>query len=302
MGVVECESLTKKYGGRAALDGFCVSVEEGEILGLLGPNGAGKTTLFRLLLGLARPHSGSIRIMGRAVPSPSSVQCLLGAVVEEPAFYRWMDASRTLRAHARAVGFRLRPGLIDETLERVGLGDVGKKSVKDYSQGMRQRLGLGRAILHAPKLVILDEPANGLDPGGIVWLRRLLLDLAATGTTVIVSSHQLGEIEKVCDRVAIMDHGRLVDVGPVSEIGSSGNCVRVVLRAEDAEAGARFVDQCRLAGYGVDVTHGGTILVRNAASRELLGALLAEGLLPEVLMQEQSSLENRFLEITGEAG
>lgn len=152
-----------------------------------------------------------------------------------------------------------------------------------------------------PKLVILDEPANGLDPAGIVWLRRLLRDLAAEGTTVVVSSHQLGEIERVCDRVAIINRGRLVDIGPVSEIGSNGDSVRVVLREEDTEAGACFLGQCKLAGYDVDCRSDGTFLVKNAVGREVLAALLAVGILPEEIAKEASSLEKRFLEITGGA-
>jgi ABC-2 type transport system ATP-binding protein len=219
--------------------------------------------------------------------------------VEEPAFYKWMDASQALRVHARAVGLKLRSGQLEDTLERVGLGDAGKKTVKDYSQGMRQRLGLGRAILHEPKLVILDEPANGLDPAGIVWLRGLLLELAAQGTTVVVSSHQLGEIERVCDRVAIINRGCVVDMGPVNEIGSDGGGVRVVLREEDIEAGARFAGQSKLAGYEVDYRGGGVFFVRRGDSREVLGALVAQGILPEAVTKEQASLEKRFLEITG---
>jgi ABC-2 type transport system ATP-binding protein len=220
----------------------------------------------------------------------------IGAVVEEPAFYKWMDASRSLRVHARAVGVSLGQREIDSSLERVGLADVGKKPVKKYSQGMRQRLGLARAILHQPRLVILDEPANGLDPAGIVWLRQLLRELADSGTTVVVSSHQLGEIERVCDRVAIMNQGRLAHIGRVDEIGSDSAEVRVDVREQDVEKAGPI-----LFGFGGEYRGENQFAVKGGDSRRVLYELVMKGILPESIYKEQASLEKRFLEITGGA-
>jgi ABC-2 type transport system ATP-binding protein len=296
MGLIECEGLSKKYRGKAAVDNFSAAVEEGEVFGLLGPNGAGKTTLFRLLLGLSRPHAGTIRVMGKPISSSSLMTTAIGAVVEEPAFYKWMDASRSLRVHARAVGVSLGQREIDSSLERVGLADVGKKPVKKYSQGMRQRLGLARAILHQPRLVILDEPANGLDPAGIVWLRQLLRELADSGTTVVVSSHQLGEIERVCDRVAIMNQGRLAHIGRVDEIGSDSAEVRVDVREQDVEKAGPI-----LFGFGGEYRGENQFAVKGGDSRRVLYELVMKGILPESIYKEQASLEKRFLEITGGA-
>lgn len=293
MAIVECEGLTKRYGGRVAVDGFSVQIEAGEVFGLLGPNGAGKTTLFRLLLGLTHSDLGSAQIMGSPVPMSPRIQQQVGAMIEDPAFYNWMNAPQALRVHARGVGLWLRRGRIEEILENVGLGDVGKKSVKKFSQGMRQRLGLARAILHGPKIVILDEPANGLDPAGIVWLRELVRELAGSGATVIVSSHQLGEIEKVCDRVAIVNQGRLVEIGRVADVGNDAGMVRVVVRSEDI-----VVTGPILAGFGAEDRGDGLFMVRNTASREVLSSLVARGILPEFIGKEHTSLEARFLEIT----
>jgi ABC-2 type transport system ATP-binding protein len=294
MGIVECEGLTKRYGRQTAVDAFSASVEEGEVFGLLGPNGAGKTTLFRLLLGLARPNSGTARIMGRSVPCPSAVLRHLGAMVEEPAFYKWMGAHEQLRVHALAAGVKVGPGDIGAALERVGLADAGKKPAKKYSQGMRQRLGLARAILHRPRVLVLDEPANGLDPAGIVWLRELIRDLAKSGTTIIVSSHQLGEIEKVCDRVAIINRGRVIEVGGVADIGGEQQSVHVVVCDEDLEAATAFLTSPHAENRG-----NGHFIVPNIDSRRLLKALVARGVYPQSITQEQASLEKRFLEITG---
>jgi ABC-type multidrug transport system ATPase subunit len=283
MSIVECEELTKRYDRQCALDRFTLTVEEGEILGLLGPNGAGKTTLFRLLLGLARPDSGTAKIMGEAIPPPHSVLSRVGAMIEEPAFYGWMSAMEQLRVHSLTGRVRLSEAQIEAALERVGLADARRKRVKKYSQGMRQRLGLARALLHDPKLLVLDEPANGLDPAGIAWLRQLLRELGSSGVTILVSSHQLGEIEKVCSRVAILDRGHLIQLNDVDTIRNSDYALRVVVRPEDAE-GALGVLQ-RFKSHSVDST---TFIVENASGRDVTEALAR-------------SLEKRFLEITGKA-
>lgn len=293
MSMVECDGLTKHYGKVKALDSLSLEVQEGEIFGLLGPNGAGKTTLFRVLLGLTKAR-GSAHVLGDKVPVSATVLARVGAVVEEPAFYPWMSARRFLATMSDTRVVPVSKSAIRETIERVGLGDVGKKSIKKYSQGMRQRLGLAQALMGKPELLILDEPANGLDPAGIEWLRRLMKEEAAAGTTVLVSSHQLGEIEKVCDRVGILSGGRLLEVGSPLGVGGSSDRVRVIVAAENHEAAARALARFRVTSDGL-----GSFRVEGASNRDVGAALMAAGVPPETLVRETSSLEQRFLQVTG---
>jgi ABC-2 type transport system ATP-binding protein len=291
--VVQCDGLTKHYGKVAALDSLSFEVGQGEIFGLLGPNGAGKTTLFRVLLGLTKAR-GSASVLGDEVPASARVLTRVGALVEEPASYPWMSAARFLATMSDTRVVPVSKSARGETLERVGLGDVGKKSIKKYSQGMRQRLGLAQALMGKPEFLILDEPANGLDPAGIEWLRRLMKEEAATGTTVLVSSHQLGEIERVCDRVGILSGGRLLEVGSPLGVGGSSDRVRVVVAPENHEAAARA-----LAHFRVTSEELGSFRVEGAGNRDVGAALMAAGVVLDTLVREASSLEQRFLQVTG---
>jgi ABC-2 type transport system ATP-binding protein len=294
--VVVCHNLTKQYGQRRAVDGLSLNIEEGEVCGLLGLNGAGKTTLFRLLLGLARPTGGSARLFGQPVPpGPNSLR-RIGAMVEEPAFYGWMRPVEQLRVGAMASGLKPCLAQIRHALDRVDLGESADKPIKRYSQGMRQRLGLARALMGEPSLLMLDEPANGLDPAGIVWLRELLRELAASGTTIVVSSHQLGEVERICSRVVILDHGRVADVVRMPEFGSPEQQVRVVIREEDMKAAAPA-----LAGFQVSDVSGGAFTVSNAEGSRVVEALAKCQVFPDSVHVEKGWLERRFLEITGTA-
>jgi ABC-2 type transport system ATP-binding protein len=294
MVAVECSHLTKVYGDMPAVDDLSFSVEEGEVFGFLGPNGAGKTTTIRMLLGLSRPDGGGARIFDSPVPAPPAVLSRVGALVEEPAFYSWMTPIRHLTVLDRSGHVSVGRAGVMAALERVDLEHAGGKRIAKLSQGMRQRLGLAAALLNAPDLLILDEPANGLDPAGIGWLRELIGEVARAGASVLLSSHQLGEIERVCDRVAILDRGRLVETGPIDQVGEARSRVRVTVRAENHEAALGA-----LARFSVTDGHAGLIFVADADVPHVAKALADRGLFPEAIAREQSSLEQRFLELTG---
>ena len=211
--MIRTRGLTKRFGAIVAVDGIDLDVREGDIYGFLGANGSGKTTTVRMLLGLVLATSGSAEVLGRAMPKQASrVLPQVGALVESPAAYPRLSGRANLRVHdALGHGSRAgRAGRVDDVLERVGLGGIDERPVAAYSLGMRQRLGLAHALLGEPRLLVLDEPTNGLDPQGIREIRQLLLDLNAAGTTIFLSSHLLAEIEQLATRVGVLDRGRLV--------------------------------------------------------------------------------------------
>ncbi|HKS98937.1 MAG TPA: ABC transporter ATP-binding protein [Rugosimonospora sp.] len=220
--VIEIQGLRKTYrslrrGTRQALDGFDMEVPAGQVHGFLGPNGSGKTTTLRSLLGLVRANEGRMTILGEPVPHAlPAVLARVGAVVESPQFFNNFTARRTLRLLATTAG--LPHSRVEEVLETAGLRDRGNDRVKTYSLGMRQRLAVATALLKSPELLILDEPANGLDPGGIREMRDLMRSLAGDGATVLLSSHILGEVEQICDSVTIISRGRRVAAGPVADV------------------------------------------------------------------------------------
>jgi ABC-2 type transport system ATP-binding protein len=214
--VVSCRSLTKRYGELVAVDAVTFSLESGTVTGFLGPNGAGKTTTLRLLLGLATPTTGEARVFGRRYRDLEQPIRQVGAVLESADFHPGRNGRDHLRALALAAGLPL--GRVEEVLELVELRDAARRRVKTYSLGMRQRLGLAAALLGDPELLILDEPANGLDPAGVHWLRNFLRQLALEGRTVLIASHLLAEVAQTVDRVLIIDHGRLLASGRLDEL------------------------------------------------------------------------------------
>jgi ABC-2 type transport system ATP-binding protein len=288
---IRCCGLTKRYDGRPVVDALDLEVEQGEVFGLLGPNGSGKTTTARLLLGLIRPDAGEAWVLGSRVPCPQRLPDI-GAIVEEPAFYPWLSGRRNLEIVGDEGG-PLPAGAVDEALEVAGIAAAANRKVKAYSQGMRQRLGLAAAVLRKPALVLLDEPANGLDPAGIHELRDLLRNLATAGSTVFLSSHLLGEVEQVCHRVAVVDRGRLVSVGTVDELGGAGERVHVTVPAGET-ARARSA----LSGWTVTTGAAGRLVVTGAGGRDINQALTAAGIIAGALIPERLSLEERFLAIT----
>jgi ABC-2 type transport system ATP-binding protein len=216
--IIETRGLTKRFGPRAAVADVNLSVPAGCAFGFLGHNGAGKTTVIRMLVGLTSPDTGTIRIAGRPLTKRrEDVLARVGAIIEEPRFHHHLTGRENLRVIGAARGPRSRR-LIEPALERVGLADRGGDRVGTYSQGMRQRLGIARCLLADPELIILDEPMNGLDPGGIGELRLLIAGLVAEGRTVFISSHLLDEIEKTCHAAAVIDRGSLVAQGSIRQL------------------------------------------------------------------------------------
>ncbi len=217
--VIEVRGLTKRFGDEVlAVDRLDFTVARGSVCGLLGPNGAGKTTALRMLVGLVRPSSGEARVFGTRVTPSNPVLQRVGAMIEAAAFYPYLSGTSNLRLYWEAGGGRWPPPNLDDALAIAGLGNAVERRVKTYSHGMKQRLGIARVLLGEPEILMLDEPTNGLDPQEIREVRRLMQRLADTGTTILLSSHLLGEIEQVCSHVVVMDRGHLVSAGTVAEL------------------------------------------------------------------------------------
>lgn len=293
--------LRKSYGTQVALAGLDLSVPRGTVYGFLGPNGAGKTTTMSLLAGLIHPDSGSIELLGRPFGRRDRRRLFeVGALIESPAFYPFLSGRQNLRELA-ATGVPVAPGRIEELLELTGLRDRAGDKVATYSLGMKQRLGIAAALLSDPTLLLLDEPANGLDPAGIVAIRETLRHLAAVGKTVFVSSHLLGEIQQMADIVGIIAAGRLVREGPIQALLNSGGSVRV--RVAPDEVG-RATATLRAFGGSDGVTSAGAepgwISVRTAPDRagEVNRALSGAGIWATAL-ESGNDLEMLFLELTG---
>jgi ABC-2 type transport system ATP-binding protein len=299
---IQVADLSKDYGSRRALDGLDLEVPAGSAFGFLGHNGAGKTTTLRLLLGLAEPSSGAMAMLGHMLPGErTEALARVGAMVDEPRFHNHLTGRENLAVNAAARGGEA-AARIPAALEEVGLGDRAEERVGGYSQGMRQRLGIARCLLADPELLILDEPMNGLDPAGILWLRDLVRRRVAAGRTVVLSSHLLDEVEKCCDLVAILDGGRLVTQGtPASLVG--GGTRQVAIVCSDLERGRNA-----LTGL-IGVRSVGTVegelrleLELAAVASEVVTAaaeqLLAANLTFERLAPLEVSLEERFLELT----
>jgi len=288
MATVSINSLTKRFGRVLAVDGLSFEAPPGRITGFLGPNGAGKTTTLRSLVGLVRPTSGEALIDGqryRDLPAPRRV---VGAVLESGSSRPGRSGRDHLRILAATTGVGSRR--VDEVLELVGLTEAAGRRASGYSLGMLQRLGLAGALLGDPEVLILDEPANGLDPEGIAWLRNLLQGLASEGRSVLISSHLLSEVAQTVDRVVIIDRGRLKFAGSLEELGSGTVSVR-----------ALQPDQLRNAlvarGYGVRVAAGGLEVV--GASAEDVGRVAAgQGIALTGLTADGASLEAAFLRLT----
>jgi len=238
--IIQTRGLTKRFGSRTAVADVDLTVPAGCAFGFLGHNGAGKTTVIRLLTGLTRPDAGTIRVGGRPLPGHhEEVLARVGAIIEEPRFHHHLTGRENLQVIAAVRGPQARRR-IEPSLERVGLADRAGDRVGAYSQGMRQRLGIARCLLADPQLIILDEPMNGLDPGGILELRRLIADLVGEGRTVFVSSHLIDEIEKTCHAAAVIDRGRLIAQGPIAALlGDGGSSLEDWFLALTSRIGAR---------------------------------------------------------------
>jgi ABC-2 type transport system ATP-binding protein len=293
MAVAVAESLTKRYGSLTAVDGLSFALDAGTVTGFLGPNGAGKTTTLRMLLGLARPTRGRALVFDRPYSELERPALRVGAVLEATDFHPGRSGRNHLRTLAHATG--VPDARVDEVLKLVELDGAKNRRVKGYSLGMRQRLGLAAALLGDPELLILDEPANGLDPEGVRWLRDFLRSFAAGGRTVLVSSHVLAEVAQTVDRVLIINRGRLVVESTLGELTARvGGAVRV--RSPQAHALREA-----LAREGLDATETeGVLFVRDTTSKRVGEVAAASGVVLHELVNDESSLEEVFLELTAD--
>ena len=303
MAVIELTGLRKEYRRFrrppvVALDGLDLVVPEGGVFGFLGPNGSGKTTTIRCLLALARPTAGDCQVLGvdsqTALPQVIS---RIGSLVETPGLFPAMSGRKNLALLARIE--RIGPATVSQVLERVGLADRADDPVRGYSLGMRQRLGIAIALLKDPQLLVLDEPANGLDPAGIKEVRELLRGLGAEGRTVFVSSHLLTEVQQTCDQVAVLARGKCVAAGPVDDVLASKHGIRgLVVRLADLERG-----RAALVEAGIEVTVKGDHLrveLPPSESERVNRILVRKRLYLSELRAEEISLEDVFLDLTGE--
>ncbi|MEX2599414.1 MAG: ABC transporter ATP-binding protein [Dehalococcoidia bacterium] len=296
--VIETKGLTKRYGDVVAVNDLSFSVESGGVFGLLGPNGSGKTTTMGMLLGLARPTSGAMRLFGQDTQD-SHRQALhrIGAIVETPAFYPYLSGRDNLR-YFQGIMRKGSPAEIDHLLKLVDLSGRAGSKFSTYSLGMKQRLGIAYALLGDPELVFLDEPTNGLDPAGMAEVRDLIRDLGTGDRTVLLSSHLLNEVEQVCDRVTILSKGRLIANGRVQDLLRQRSMVR--LKTTDDERAAAILAALEWVG-GVE-RENGYLMVPSEPERtwELTSTLAAEQIYVSELTPVHVSLEQYFLEITGE--
>ncbi len=292
--MIRTEAVTKRFGPVLAVDGVDLDVREGDRYGLLGPNGSGKTTLVRMLLGLVFATSGRIEVLDRPVPRRvKDVLPEVGALVEGPAGYPHLSGRANLRlfdAAGPGGSRRTRRDRVEQALDRVGLGGIDARPLRAYSLGMRQRLGLAAALLRTPRLLILDEPTNGLDPRGMREIRDLLAELNAAGTTVFLSSHLLFEVEQLCTRIGIVDRGRLVVQEELAALRAPTG--RVSVHSPDAGRVAALLDG------RVERRDGDRLLVRHADSAELNAWLVGEGLRVAEIGPERRTLEQIVLDVT----
>jgi ABC-2 type transport system ATP-binding protein len=299
--VLHLQNLTKKYGKRLAVNNLSLDIHRGDIFGFLGPNGAGKTTTIRMLFGLITPTTGSITILGKTLETErAQVLPRVGALIETPALYLYMSGRDNLRAVAYSLG-GVPNARIDAVLDMVGLRGRQKDRVRTYSLGMKQRLGVGIALLQDPEILVLDEPANGLDPAGIVEMRDMMHNLAAEGKTVFISSHILSEVQQICTRVAIISQGKLVTETTIENLlrGEGKFSVQV----ENTHEALRVIKQ-EPWGKDAQLDERNAIITYapNYRGRDLNLFLVNAGFAPESLLQTTQDLEQIFLELTGSKG
>lgn len=292
--MIVTRDLTKRYGRVVAVDAVNLDVREGDRYGFLGPNGSGKTTLVRLLLGLVYATKGEIEVLGQRMPAKSgAVLPQIGALVEGPAAYPHLSGRQNLSLFDAAGpgGRRTRKRRIEDVLEQVGLAGVDRRPVRAYSLGMRQRLGLAAALLREPRLLILDEPTNGLDPSGIREIRDLLTTLNEAGTTVFMSSHLLSEVEQLCTRVGIVDRGRLVVQESLDTLQAPTG--HVLVETQDAAQVATLLD-------GQVITRDGAhLVIRHPDPAGLNAMLVQDGIRVSAISSQRRTLEDVMLELTG---
>ena len=293
--VVEVRGLTKSYGRLTAVRDVSLTVRRGEVFGFLGPNGAGKTTTLRMLLGLIRPTSGVVTVLGARAGDPGALR-RIGSLVEGPGFYPYLTGRSNLQTMARYAG--VPASSVGPALAAVGLADRAGDRFGSYSLGMKQRLGVAAALLKDPDLVILDEPTNGLDPQGMRDMRELIVDLGRQGRTVILSSHLMGEVQQICERVAVIDRGRIVTQGTVEQLRGASELELVATPSDTALARLQamsFVDTARLDGGRLLVT----VATRHTA--EIVRDLVHAGVAVTGVRRTERELEDVFFDLTTHA-
>jgi len=299
------DGVSKSFGRNVALRGLSFGVSEGAVCGLLGPNGSGKTTAIRILLGLGRADAGSAGLLGVPVGGTGFASAVrqTGSLIEGPALYDRASARRNMRIQADARAIRRPDGEIASLLELVGLADRADTKAGGFSMGMKQRLGLAVALLGSPKLVILDEPTNGLDPSGIVEIRKLIARLPESGVTVLVSSHLLSEVQLMCDRVTIINRGELVLDGTIAEVLSTASGEDGYIVGVQPGESARATEALAGVGLKVAAREDGALSVSGpiADGSQLSCVLAGEGIYVTRLQTDNADLERVFLELTGSA-
>ncbi len=290
--MIEIDGLTKRYGDKTAVDGLSFVVEPGVVTGFLGPNGAGKSTTMRLIAGLDRPTTGTVRVNGRHYPQAAAPMSELGILLDARSVHPGLSARSNLLALARTAGIGRRR--VDEVIELAGLGDVSSRRAGGFSLGMGQRLGVAAALLGQPQTVVLDEPVNGLDPDGVRWIRLLLKSLAAEGRTVFVSSHLMSEMAQTATRLVVLGRGQLISDTSVEDFTSRA-AVGVLVRTPETERLGQV-----LAAPGVSVVSDGTDLIRvSGITAEQIGTAAWRAHLPvHELTPTHASLEEAFMQVT----
>jgi ABC-2 type transport system ATP-binding protein len=302
---VETHGLTKRFGENVAVNDVELLVPRGCAFGYLGPNGAGKTTLIRTLLGLTHADSGSMFLLGHAVPRHRDVALAgVGAIVDEPRFHGHLTGRQNLQILA-AARERAAKGRIEPALERVGILHRANDKVSKYSMGMRQRLGVAACLLGDPQLLILDEPMNGLDPAGMLDMRDMILSLVAEGRTVVLSSHLLDEVERTCDAVAIVDRGKVIRQGPISQL-LAGSSFEIQVECSDPDRAGSLLVTTPFGAHVQTGPDGLAISLPEGTERDAIAEinrLLVEGGISVFRLQHiQASLESWFLEVTKRLG
>ena len=295
---IDVRDLSKKYDDRLAVSHANFAVPMGSICGFVGPNGSGKTTTIRMLLGLISPTTGDGHVLGEDISAPEKYLPRVGAMIEGPAFYPALTGKQNLNVLAKLGGFDT--SIIQGLLEKVGLGDRGDSKYKTYSLGMKQRLGIAAALLPEPKLLILDEPTNGLDPAGIQEVRALLRQLANEGSTIFVSSHLLSELEMICDHLVMLREGKVIFTGKTNELLAAQQPV-IVAKPEHKKDLAKLAEIAKSLGHTATVLDDAVhVKGEQDFAAELNKAAFAAGITLSSLAPIQASLEETFFEMTGE--
>ena len=299
---IEFENVTKKFGRRSVLSDLTFDVPDGSIVGLLGPNGAGKSTAMRVLLGLQSATAGQARVLGKRKGDRGFAEAVrrVGTIIEAPPLYKRLSPLDNLRIRIAATGYSVSDADVRGILNRVGLAERAEDPVGEFSLGMRQRVGLALALVGEPKVVVLDEPTNGLDPAGSYEVRKLITELPAQGATTLVCTHRLAEIESTCDYVVLLQKGHLVTQGRIDDIRAQSRIGghRLEVADDETERAVRILEGLGLGA--VAVRDGGISIARNAEDPALIThALAREGIYLRALETRRASLEEAFLEITG---